>query len=84
MKIVKEFRDISRWVAEGYVRSLEGSVSEPHGFSGPGWHIAIEERPAVNVGSLHFRRLALTVSGERDVIERVWAELGPKFYRGGA
>ncbi len=84
MEMVREFRDISRWVAEGYILSLAGSVRESVGFSGPGWHIRIAELPTVDVGSLRFRRISLTVSGERDVVERVWAELEPKFYRGGA
>lgn len=84
MEMVHNFRDISRWVAESYVQSLEGSERGSGGFSGPGWHISIEELPAVEVGSLRFRQIRLTVSGDNDVVERVWAELGPKFYRGGA
>ncbi|NBB90868.1 MAG: DUF1952 domain-containing protein [Spirochaetes bacterium] len=84
MELVHEFRDISPWVAEGYILSLAGSTREQQGFSGPGWRIAITELPTVDVGSLRFRRIRLTVSGDHDVVEQVWTELGPMFYRGGA
>lgn len=84
MEMVHDFRDIPAWVAEGYILSLAGSLRESPGFSGPGWQITIAELPAVDVGSLRFRRIRLTVSGDHDVVEQVWAELGPKFYRGGA
>ncbi len=84
MEMVHDFRDIPPWVAEGYILSLTGSSPESQGFSGPGWRITIAELPDVEVGSLRFRQIRLTVSGEHDVVERVWEELGPKFYRGGA
>jgi hypothetical protein len=84
MEMVHEFRDISPWVAEGYILSLPGSVRESKGFSGPGWRISIEELPDVDVGSLRFRQIRLTLSGAHDVVEQVWEQLGPNFYRGGA
>jgi hypothetical protein len=84
MEIVREYRDIPRWVAEGYVRELPAVTEREDGFLGPGWTVRLEDLSDMALGGLRFRRIRLTLRGRRQAVQRVWRELEPKFYRGGA
>jgi hypothetical protein len=84
MEIVREYRDVPRWVAEGYIRELPGVTEQEDGFVGAGWTARIDDLRGVQLGGLRFRRIRLTLRGRRQLVQEVWRELGPKFYRGGA
>ena len=84
MTVAREFRDIPRWVAEGYVASLPGSRGVVSGFEGEAWSVEIEDLPRETVGSIVFTRIRIRVSGTKDAVEWVWDQLAPLFYRGGA
>jgi hypothetical protein len=80
----REFRDIPRWVAEGYLASLPASRAGASGFEGEGWNAEIEELEQQAVGSIVFNRIRIRVSGDKRAVERVWEQLAPLLYRGGA
>lgn len=82
--MTKIFRDITYRVAGSYVAALPDARPNGDGYVGDGWEAQLRELPPVQVGSLEFRQVQLTLEGTPERVEEVWEQLSPKFLRGGA
>ncbi|MFP4330287.1 MAG: hypothetical protein ACOC45_03755 [Alkalispirochaetaceae bacterium] len=83
-ELVRELRDLTMERTKAEIATLPGARKVGESFTGPDWTAEVDELPLVEVGSMTFRRLRLTLRGEKEAVTSAWHELWLKFLRGGA